>query len=263
VETVQTLAGDCRVEERGSRDAVHRGRVVVLVKPDDTVLVHDADGYQPVAWLTRADSVSVATDPDETTALPDTEPAHPPTDGGANGFVVEAQTDDRSLRIVARREARIAHHRSEPAGTPAGECPECDGPLVRSRDAIRCLVRDLAHPLPAGLTVTGERCPDCERPRVSVNRGATFEVCADRTCEPLDAAVRERFDRAWNCPACGAPLRILRRGGLIAGCDRYLDCETGFAIPAGVTAGECPCGLPAFQTASGRRCLDASCSLTT
>jgi DNA topoisomerase-1 len=95
-----------------------------------------------------------------------------------------------------------------------------------------------------------------------VERGAAFDVCADRECQPLDEAVRDRFDRAWGCPECGAPLRVLRRGGLIAGCDRYPDCETGFAIPAGVVAGECPCGLPAFETASGRRCLDATCSLT-
>ncbi|MUW15544.1 DUF91 domain-containing protein, partial [Halorubrum sp. CBA1125] len=58
-ERLRVLAGDCHVTERGDRSRAYRGRVVVLIKPDDTTLVHDADGYQPVAWLTRPDSVVV------------------------------------------------------------------------------------------------------------------------------------------------------------------------------------------------------------
>ena len=51
--SIRTLAGDCTVRFDGRRDRTVRGRVLVVVKPDDTVLVHDIDGYQPVAWLTR------------------------------------------------------------------------------------------------------------------------------------------------------------------------------------------------------------------
>lgn len=94
-----------------------------------------------------------------------------------------------------------------------------------------------------------------------VERGAAFELCIDRTCESMDDAVRRRFDREWTCPDCGGDLRILRRGGLIAGCEQYPDCDTGFAIPTGVVTGTCDCGLPLFDTPSGPRCLDATCDL--
>jgi len=78
-------------------------------------------------------------------------------------------------------------------------------------------------------------------------------------CESLLAAVEARFDREWDCPECGGALEVLRRGGLIAGCENYPDCETGFAVPDGTLVGECDCGLPVFETASGRRCLDSGC----
>jgi DNA topoisomerase-1 len=93
-----------------------------------------------------------------------------------------------------------------------------------------------------------------------VERGAVFEVCVDRSCESLDDAVRERFDGAWSCPDCGSSLRILRRSGpLLAGCDAYPACETAFSVPAGVVVDTCDCGLPVFETATGRRCLDGTC----
>jgi DNA topoisomerase-1 len=95
---------------------------------------------------------------------------------------------------------------------------------------------------------------------MSVERGASFRVCVDRACDPLDDAVRDRFDGVWSCPDCGSPLRILRRSGrLIAGCDAYPDCETAFSLPAGVVVDDCGCGLPVFETATGRRCLDGTC----
>ena len=47
--STRVIAGDCTVTYT-SDDETHtqRGHVVTLCKPDDTVLVHDADGYQPV-----------------------------------------------------------------------------------------------------------------------------------------------------------------------------------------------------------------------
>jgi len=94
-----------------------------------------------------------------------------------------------------------------------------------------------------------------------VERGLAFNVCLDRGCESLDAAVKQAFDREWACPEpdCDGDLRILRRGGLIAGCEQYPDCDASFAVPAGIADGECNCGLPTFETASGTRCLDATC----
>ena len=59
--SMRVIAGDCTVRSGGRRETTRRGRVVV--KPDDTVLVHDADGYQPVAWLTRPAELTLTTDP--------------------------------------------------------------------------------------------------------------------------------------------------------------------------------------------------------
>jgi DNA topoisomerase-1 len=94
---------------------------------------------------------------------------------------------------------------------------------------------------------------------MAVDRGDTFEVCVDRDCESLDARVKARFDRDWDCPECDGDLRVLRRGGLIAGCEHYPDCDTGFSFPTGLVVDDCDCGLPVFETESGRRCLDSGC----
>jgi DNA topoisomerase-1 len=235
-DAIRAFAGDCTVE---TDDRTHRGRVLVLVKPDRTVLVHDADGYQPVAWLTRADDVTVETD---------------------DGFGLTAHLDDRRLRVTGDRIRRSVYPVTE-AGVPVGTHPETGGPLVRTGGAVVDLDSGARYPLVAGATVRDARCPDCGLPTMRVDRGATFEVCIDRACDPLDDAVRERFDRAWTCPDCGSDLRIIRRNGrLLAGCDAAPDCETAFTVPAGTVADDCPCGLPVFETATGRRCLDGTCS---
>ena len=134
------------------------------------------------------------------------------------------------------------------------------GNVVRERGAVSCLDCALRHSIPRDATVLDARCDACSRPRMRVERGETFEVCIDRTCESLDAAVRARFDRLFDCPACGGDLLVLRRGGLIFGCENHPDCETGFSLPAGTIEGSCDCGLPAFDTGEGRRCLDAACA---
>lgn len=238
-DAIQVLAGDCTVSVEGDQQELHRGAVVVLRKPDDTVLVHDADGYRPLAWITRADAVTTTRD---------------------GGFALTAVTDGRRLRVVARREYGFGQYPATATGPPVGDCPDCSGTLVRSRGAISCLDCSAVHGLPADASVLDERC-GCGLPRIRVERGAPFEVCADRSCEPLDDAVRERFDREWGCPDCDGDLRILRRGGLLAGCERYPDCETAFVVPAGVLDGTCGCGLPSFRSERGQRCLDSGCDV--
>jgi DNA topoisomerase-1 len=254
-ETTRVVAGDCTMEFTGanSNDRIERGRVVALVKPDHTVLVHDADGYQPAAWLTRPETTFVEHDP----------------------LVVTATDGDQRLRLTVHEATLDAEIPASHAGVPVGVCPGCavsaggpgsgasedgtsGGVLVRARGAVHCADCGERYGLPAGATVLDSTC-ECGLPTCRVTRGAEFEVCIDRECESLDDRVREAFDRAWACPDCGDDLRILRRGGLIAGCASYPDCETGFAVPNGLAVGTCGCGLPAFETAGGERCLDAAC----
>ena len=137
-------------------------------------------------------------------------------------------------------------------GTGAESSPVGAADLATDRRGLR------AAPL-AGAVPKGPDRLDVDA--ASVERGLAFNVCLDWACESLDEAVREAFDREWACPEpdCDGDLRILRRGGLIAGCEHYPDCDTGFAVPAGVVDGECGCGLPTFETRSGTRCLDATC----
>ena len=239
-DAIRVLAGDCTVIAEGTEREEYRGRVTTIVKPDNTVLVHDVDGYQPVAWLTRADSVS---------------------SDRANDFTLVAKKDTQTLRIAAHDQDGFAHYPSSAAGPPVGTCPDCDGALVRS-SGVHCVDCGTHYGVPRDATIQadGSRC-ECGLPRMRVERGLAFDVCLDRNCESLDEAVAEAFDREWDCPEadCDGDLRILRRGGLIAGCEHYPDCDTGFAIPAGVIDGECGCGLPTFDTHTGSRCLDPTC----
>jgi len=301
--TIRVFAGDCTTTFEGERTRTHRGRVVVVVKPDRTTLVHDADGYQPVAWLTRPDSLTVEAgaasgtqradgdgegqspsgnraSPGDSeaqsasgrssglrggqaasngTAEPSPGPREEAADGDA-GFGLVARAGDQVLRVISHRSSGRATYPVSEAGVPVGSDPETGEPLVRAGGDVRGVDSGVRYPLPAGATVTDESCPSCGLPTIRAEAGEVFEVCLDRSCEPLDDAVRERFDREWACPQCGSALRIIRRGGrLLAGCDAYPECETAFAIPAGVVDGECDCGLPTFETARGRRCLDGTC----
>ena len=242
-DTIRVLSGDCTVLLDGADREEYRGRVTTLVKPDNTVLVHDVDGYQPVAWLTRADSV---------------------TSDRRDGFRLVARKGQQVLRLAAHDQDGFAAYPATAAGRPLGDCPvdDCTGVLVRTdASAVGCVDCGDRYGVPADATIREERC-SCGLPRMRVERGLAFDVCIDRECESLDEAVHRAFDREWSCPDCESDLLILRRGGLIAGCERYPDCETGFVVPRGVVDGTCACGLPAFDTGSTRRCLDATCERT-
>jgi DNA topoisomerase-1 len=236
---IRLFAGECTATFTGRREYSNRGHVVTLVKPDDTVLVHDADGYQPAAWLTRPTDLSVTTD--------------------ADSFRITARDGDQRLRVVSHRVSGTGQFPATRAGVPVGRCPDCAGALIRADGAVGCLDCPDDFPLPPGATVTDRTCDDCGLPRLRVERGRVFDVCLDYGCDSLDDHVREVFDREWNCPDCGGDLRIKRARHLLAGCDEYPACDTAFSLPAGVIVGSCACGLPVFETASGRRCLDATC----
>lgn len=234
---IRTITGDCLVRFEGPRDRTVRGTVLAVVKPDNTVLVHDIDGYQPAAWLTRASELSLTRDP----------------------LWLVAVDGDETLRIEAVGDVTVTEHEATVAGTPVGNC-RCGGDLVRSGGGVSCLDCGERFGLPSGATTTGDDC-SCGLPTVRVDRGEPFELCLDPDCGSLLEAVRAAFEGEWTCPECGSDLDIIRRGGLLAGCEQYPDCETAFSIPDGVVDGRCGCGLPVFETATGRRCLDTGCSV--
>lgn len=236
-EDIQVIAGECTTTFEGTREREQRGHVVVVVKPDKTVLVHDAEGYQPVAWLTRPETLLIEHDP----------------------ISVRAADGDQRLRVLVHEEAASVQYAASRAGVPVCDCPDCGGSLVRARGTVSCVGCEARYGLPTGASVLEERCEDCGLPLVRVRRGTVFDLCVDRTCEPLAEAVRREFDREWTCPDCESDLLVLSRGGLIAGCERYPGCENGFSIPDGVVVDSCDCGLPVFETANGRRCLDTAC----
>jgi DNA topoisomerase-1 len=234
-DATHVIAGRCTTEFEGTREQEQYGDMVVLAKPDGTVLVHDADGYQPVAWLTRASTVTVGTE------------------------TVTARDGDQSLTVEIDEEYARARYQTGDAGLPVGACPDCKATLVRTNGRVDCPDCEATYSIPSDATVLDETCSDCGCPRFRVERGHSFVVCLDYECESLDDRVRSAFDREFDCPECGDDLRVLRRTGLLLGCDAYPECETGFAFPAGRHDGACPCGLPAFETATGRRCLDSQC----
>jgi hypothetical protein len=136
-ETLDVYAGYCttrfttaRGRDSGEPDQrLHRGRVVAVRKPDDTVLVHDADGYQPVAWLTRPNEVWV----DETPTTPCGDPetsgdqsvtasAEPPDTDAADGVELVAIDGDERLTVRFDPEPAVTRHVVTAAGAPAGDC---------------------------------------------------------------------------------------------------------------------------------------------
>jgi DNA topoisomerase-1 len=254
------------IEDRDGERRERRGRVVVVAKPDGTVLVHDCDGYQPVAWLTRADAVTwTPTDRSVGDHQGDGVASARAEVRSGDDFALTARKDGDAIRVAVHDETGVARYPSSSAGIPVGDCPACTGRLVRSGRTVVCTGCGDEFPLPDGTTVRDRRCT-CGYPQIRTERGTAFELCLDRDCDhspTLDRAVREAFDGEWDCPECSAPMIVVRRRGLLVGCERYPDCETGFRFPTGTVVGTCECGLPVFETPRERRCLDSSCQHAT
>jgi DNA topoisomerase-1 len=238
-DAIRVFAGQCTVTHESESTTTQEGLVVVLVKPDNTVLVHDAAGYRPAGWLTRADSLRVA-------------------------------RRDGDLDLLATKGSERLHVRGgdvgavefpvSAAGDVVGECPACEAPLVRHSGLVSCIKCGPEYRLPGDATMTDGTCDACGLPTISVTRGEEFELCLDRACTSLDEAVRERFEGEWTCPDCHTPLTIERERTLVAACP---ECESSYHVPSGELAGTCECGLPRFETGDGARCLDPDCEATT
>lgn len=235
-DAIRVVAGDCTTTSDGRDARRERGEIVALVKPDNTVLVHDARGYQPAAWLTRAETVRF-------------------TDG-EDGTRLVAGKGDESLRLDFHAVHGRAFYPASPSGPEVGTCPDCDGPLVRSGSDLTCISCRRTHAIPRDADVLGTPCEDCGLPLLRVERGRVFEVCADPSCDPLADAVAAEYDGAWPCPDCGTGMNIEWRRGVRAVCP---DCERVLAVPHGRTDATCDCGLPRFETPGGTRCLDSTC----
>lgn len=236
-DTTRILAGDCTVTYDGTDTVTQRGAVLILYKPDDTVLVHDADGYQPAAWLTRADTVRVTRTDD--------------------GFELFATKDDATLHIESHTTTGDRYYPSSPAGPPTGACPTCPGTLIETTAAIVCTACRHQYQIPRDATIADDPCPDCGLPLMTVERGATFELCTDHSCDALADVVADQFDTAWPCPNCGSPTTIDDTRGVCATCTA---CDTTVSVPRGTIIGECPCGMPLFASADATRCFDPDCT---
>jgi len=231
---LEVFAGDCTVSyDDGDGTRTRRGQVVVLAKPDGTVLVHDAGGYRPAAWLTRADTVSVRREGDE--------------------FRLRAGDGAARLLVESHESAGHVSFPVSPAGSPVGDCPACGAVLVRDGDAVACTGCDERHAVPRDATVAEEPCRDCGLPTVTVSRGPRVTVCVDRECDPLADAVDAAREGEWPCPDCGSDMAPRQERGLRAVCP---DCERRLALPTAAATGTCDCGLPRFPD---RGCLDPDC----
>lgn len=237
-ERIHVIAGRLTTSSDGETTNRYHGDAIVVCKPDDTVLVHDASGYQPVDWLTRADGLTI------------------------DGDEITAWTGDERLRITVHDRYGGGQFPASRAGIPVGDCPDCDGTLTRAGGTVSCLSCSATYGVPTDASVVDEACADCGLPRFRVARGETFTVCLDRRCDSLDERVAAAYDRAWDCPDCGDDLRVLRRGGLILGCASYPACDSTLSFPHGEVVGTCDCGRPVFETGGGQRCLDTDCERT-
>lgn len=235
-DSIRVFAGQCTVTHVADDRTSQTGEVLVVVKPDNTVLVHDESGYRPAGWLTRADTIRLSR-----------------KDGALE---LRASKGDEELSVTAE-ETSAAVFPVTTAGSPVGTCPDCGGTMVRGAGTVTCLDCGEDYRLPRDAAVTENTCEDCGLPTISVTRGTTIEVCLDRECHSIDDAVADRFDGEWRCPTCGTPLSIERERALVATCP---SCEEGYAIPTGEVVGTCECGLPWFETEHGGRCLDPSCT---
>lgn len=127
------------------------------------------------------------------------------------------------------------------------------------------------YPLPSGMLIlpTEEKCETCGAPKVkAITRGqAPTTSCIDPKCPSVQ---KERY--VGKCPNCGSDLQTLmsRNGKRFAGCSKYPECRTTYALPQYgkilATDTKCEaCGAPVIKVFNqkGRPpwvlCINLSC----
>ncbi|RRJ28348.1 endonuclease NucS domain-containing protein [Halocatena pleomorpha] len=163
-EWIRVYAGDCTAEYQGPVARTARGHVVVLVKPDGTVLVHDRSGYSPAVWLTRA--ASLAIDHDE----------HPR---------ITAVDGEQRLTVRFHHLAGCSEYPVSVAGVPVGPSDTADGtgPYVRSRGPVVDIASGDQYALKRESTVIDQSCA-CGLPLIRIGRAETGDQlrCLDPGC---------------------------------------------------------------------------------
>jgi len=142
-----------------------------------------------------------------------------------------------------------------------GRCKCCGGSLRRIENVITCDC-GVVYKLPNGVELAQNPC-SCGLPKFKLKLFGV-DVCVDRQCENMDEVIGRQFAASdFTCPKCGGPLIVVRRKGLIAGCERYYEgCKTAFLLPPNATIiGRCACGLPRLQLKIKARCLDTKCRM--
>ncbi len=153
---IRVYAGECTAEYDGPVDRTACGHVVALVKPDDTVLVHDRGGYSPAVWLTRATSVDIDHDGQPRITAVDgdqrlTVRFHHLDERGAYSVgiagitVGPSDTADRMGRYVRRRDSVVDvttgdRYAIDRVATVLDRSCTCGLPLIRiDSTGVRCL----------------------------------------------------------------------------------------------------------------------------
>ena len=225
------------------------GEITITELPDDIVetttngraeagRLHGGSEEATLATPLVPSKISMAARPDHT-------PAPPLPDGAPSG----TRTGPSDSNVTR-----------EPAPS-AGRCKHCGGSLRRVENVITCDC-GVVYKLPSGVELTQDQC-NCGLPKFKLKLFGA-DVCVDRQCENMDEVIAEQFAASnFSCPKCGGPLIVVRRKGLIAGCERYYEgCKTAFLLPPSATIiGRCACGLPRLQLKTKTRCLDTKCRM--
>lgn len=162
---IRVYAGECTAAYEGTVNRTARGHVLALVKPDDTVLIHDRAGYSPVAWLTRSASIDIDCD---------------------DRPQITAVDGDQRLTVRFHGLEKRAVFPISVAGVPVGRADASGmGPYVRCRGSVVNITNGDRYALPSETVLLDRSCNACGLPLVRADRTTTRDrpQCLDSDCE--------------------------------------------------------------------------------